>query len=286
MEISAIMQDLARGLGLEAEFERLRHADLGDIMRMRMDDYNRSRGNLDAADGYDCPLCLNRGYTCKLEERMGGIWDKYYECSCMDIRRNILRLRRSGLEQAVKEMTFEAFRTDEPWQKAMLDRAKRYLQDGFPQGRWFYAGGQPGCGKTHICTAIAGELLKTRPLLYMPWAQESKALKALVTDAEAYAARIGRLEEVDVLYIDDFLKPIDGGSVSAGDLKLAFELLNYRYTAKKPTILSSEWYVGELLEMDEATASRICERCGGNDWLMEISRDRGRNQRIPKAKAI
>ena len=259
-EISAIMQDLARGLGLEAEFERLRHADLGDVMRMRMDDYNRSRGDLDAAYGYDCPLCLNRGYTCKLEERMGGIWDKYYECSCMDIRRNILRLRRSGLERAVKEMTFEAFRTDEPWQQAMLDRAKRYLQDGFPQGRWFYAGGQPGCGKTHICTAIAGELLKTRPLLYMPWAQESKALKALVTDAEAYAARIGRLEEVDVLYIDDFLKGVD----SDADIRLAYEILNFRYNdTGLRTILSSETDLKTLLKRDEALGGRVYERARG-----------------------
>ena len=247
-------------------------------MEEKRDAYNQSVGDLD--DGYDCPVCLNRGYTCELEERGTGIYDVYRECDCMRARRNLRRLRRSGLEQAVRDMRFDNFLTNAEWQQHMKDTALHYAQHGVHAGNWFYIGGQPGCGKTHLCTAISGKLLEARTLIYMPWAQESKALKALVTDAEAYAERLDRFETVDVLYIDDFLKPVEGGSVSAGDLKLAFELLNYRYIARKPTILSSEWYARELLRLDEATASRIYQRCGKDTYCLEIGRDKARNFRM------
>ena len=79
------------------------------------------------------------------------------------------------------------------------------------QNRMVFAGGQVGCGKTHICTGIVRELIKQgREARYMLWRDESTAIKATVKYPEEYAALVEPLKTVDVLYIDDFLKPTAG----------------------------------------------------------------------------
>ena len=275
-----------------------RRQNLRVRMQHRVDAYNASPGKLKdgytistaasdhtpiEGDGYDCPLCLNRGDTMKLVERMGGIFEVAEPCKCMRIRQSIWRMRRSGLEKSIRDYTFKRFTTQEPWQQSMLDIAQRYMTEGVRDGRWLYLGGQPGCGKTHICTAVAGKLLYERPLLYVVWPQISKRLKAIVNEADEYSQEIGKLQETDVLYIDDFFKPVkndDGDFLppTPADKKLAFEIINYRYINKLPTILSSEWTVRELTDIDEATGSRIAERSTG--FCMAIGRDKARNHRL------
>jgi hypothetical protein len=129
----------------------------------------------------------------------------------MEIRRAIRRMKNSGLEKFVKDHNFNTFRRDEPWQQAIYDKAMAYVAEGLGAGKWFYAGGQPGSGKTHICTAIAREALYRYPLVYMMWENESKALKALVTDAAEYASAVSRYKGARVLYIDDLFKPTKDG---------------------------------------------------------------------------
>ncbi len=265
--------------------------------------YNRTPGNLKdgyttnnvngngvkiEGDGYDCKLCLNRGDSLHFRVDEAGHIREYMEfCKCMEVRKSIWRLRQSGLEKSIRDNTFKRFTVTEPWQQAMLDMAQRYLAEGVKEGRWLYMGGQPGCGKTHICTAVAGKLLYERPLLYVVWPQISKKLKAIVNEAEDYEREVGRLEYVNVLYIDDLFKPVYGEDragnrvilpPSAADIKLAFEILNFRYINKLPTIISSEWHIADLSDMDEATGSRIAERSTG--YCLDIARNRERNHRL------
>ena len=253
----------------------------------KIERFNATPGNLNELDGYDCKLCLNRGNTGVLDVDGDYIHPRYPECKCMGIRRSIQRMKQSGLETSIRENTFKRFEAKEPWQKDMYDMAQRYVSDGWKEGRWLFLGGQPGSGKTHICTAVAGKLLYERPLLYVVWPQISKKLKAIVNDAEDYAREIGKVETIDVLFIDDLFKPVVGedkfGNTrvlppTAADLKLAFEIINYRYINKLPTILSCEWQIGELADIDEATGSRIAER--SRDYCMSIGRDKARNYRL------
>lgn len=277
-----------------------RDNDLRQRMQKRVDSYNASPGHLHDGyvnsdkrrvdgDGYNCPMCLNRGDMMVLEERNGMLYERCHECVCMTIRRSIWRMRASGLENSIRDYTFKSFVVNEPWQQTMLDKARRYLAEGVKEGRWLYFGGQPGCGKTHLCTAVAGKLLYERSLLYVIWPQISKKLKAIVNDAEDYEREVSRLETIEVLYIDDFFKPVkdDVGRTlppTAADVKLAFEILNYRYINKLPTILSSEWGISELNDMDEATGSRIAERSNG--FRMMISRDKARNYRLSSDSTV
>lgn len=268
---------------MEKMLSEAEKTDPMEYEKRKVEEYNASRGNLNEEDGYDCKLCMNRGYTGTVELINGCIYTRYPECRCMGIRRSIHRMKQSGLENSIREYTFERFDAKEPWQQAMLETAKRYLAEGAKEGRWLYMGGQPGCGKTHLCTAVARSLLYEKPLLYVIWPQISKKLKALVNEAEDYEREISRLQRIEVLYIDDLFKPVkdDYGKIvppTPADLRVAFELLNYRYVNKLPTILSSEWKIAELADMDEATASRIAERSRG--YCKSIERDRQRNYRL------
>ena len=248
----------------------------------RRDLFNLGRDYMDPNE-FNCKKCNNRGATAEIVQKFGYDYIIYPECECMEIRRAIRRMKNSGLERFVKGHTFETFRRDEPWQKSMYDRARAYVEKGLAAGMWFYAGGQPGSGKTHICTAIAREALYRYPLVYMMWENESKTLKSLVMDAGEYASAVSRYKGCRVLYIDDLFKPTrdDYGNVkkpTSADVKLAFEIINYRYINQLPTIISSEWYMDALADIDEATASRIAERCGA--YQLVINRDRSKNQRF------
>ncbi len=204
----------------------------------------------------ECPLCGGVGYTVR---RSADGNAEYRECKCAIRKRNLQRIERSGLKELLQRCTMENYRATESWQKQAKEAAERYLADW--RGRWFYAGGSPGSGKTHLCTAMCGKLMDAGlPVRYVQWRADIPAIKAKVNDAAAYQDAIDPLKSVKVLYIDDFLK----GTATEADRNIAFDLLNARYI--KPslvTIISSEWTILRVLDWDEAIGSRIAERSKG-----------------------
>ena len=214
--------------------------------------HNRSRGNL---TGYDCPECLNRGEFMEIDEKGGR---HFRTCKCMIIRQNKERIARSGLADLMERYTFDAWQTPEPWQKQILSAAKGFAEN--PDG-WFVVTGKVGCGKTHICTAICGELLnKGWNVQYMLWRETIGRLKAVVNEPEEYDRLISPLMNVRVLYIDDLFKTGKGMAPTSADFNVAFELINHRYIKRDlVTLISSELTIGQILEHDEAVGSRIYE---------------------------
>jgi len=237
---------------------------------------NAVPGNL---TGYDCPECLNRGNKFFVE-------DNYIvsrECECMKIRRSYWNIEKSGLKDLLRRYTFDNFTTEEQWQKEFKADAQRFVSNH--TGKWFFAGGQVGCGKTHICTAIVGEFLNQGiESHYMLWRDEVVKLKACVNDDYEYGRIINPLKSVPVLYVDDFFKTAndDSGnkkSPTQGDINVAFELLNYRYNNDKLiTIISSERTVDEILSCDESVGSRIYQRTKNYCWV--IGKDSKKNYRL------
>lgn len=220
----------------------------------------KERGNL---TGYDCPECLNRGFFFRVDEN--GV--RYSEeCRCMAVRRNLWRIGDSGLADLIDRYTFEAWETPETWQKEILEAAKRYAEE--PEG-WFGVFGKSGTGKTHICTAICGELMsRGMDVRYMLWRDLGTQIKASMKDAEEYSRLIDPLKTAKVLYIDDLFKTGKGQTPTTADVNLAFEILNYRYNTKGLyTIISSEMGLETILETDEAVGSRIYERTKGGRWF-------------------
>lgn len=224
-------------------------------------------------EGFRCENCKNKGYVVRVENEE----IVQATCSCMKKRWTLKRLEQSGLKSVLAEMTFDKFNTAERWQRQIKDLALGYVDQG--ENEWMFFCGQVGSGKSHLCTAATGQLLKKgMSVKYMMWIDDSVILKGCVTDSDEYSRRINELKQVDVLYIDDFFKTQTGGKPSAADGRLAFEILNYRYVKKKRTIISSEFTIDELIDIDEGIGSRIHSM--SKNFCAVIDRDRKKNYRL------
>ena len=228
---------------------------------------NNRVGNLPLID---CPRCKNRGEIAVVRD--GGI--VMTECGCMTKRRAMRRMKESGLEDVISRYTFGTFQTNEDWQRAALETCEGYAEN--PSG-WLLISGNPGTGKTHLCTAVCGGLLKAGyDVRYFLWRTEAPVLKAYAGTPE-YAEKVRPYKEVKVLYIDDFLK---ARAVTDADINLAFDILNARYNnTSLLTIISSERTMEEMLDLDEAVGSRIYERrqayiktVGKENWRLRDER--------------
>lgn len=128
--------------------------------------------------------------------------------------------------------------------------------------------GQAGGGKTHIILAIGKALLERKmKVLYMPYLEAIRELKANAMDDEYYNKLINRYKMAEVLIIDDLFKDkVKKGRLTAelteADMRHIYPILNYRYSNKLPTLISTECTPQMLIELDEALAGRILERCG------------------------
>ena len=232
-----------------------------DLQLRLIESANSGDGNLD--DGIDCKACRNRGWFM--------VWDDesqsrvLRECECMVRRRNNRRLKASGMEDLVRRYTFDNWVEEEQWQKVAKQMAMDYAER---REGWFLAAGNSGTGKTHLCTAICGKLIDegcdTR---YVLWRDFSTNAKAAVGDADEYRRLLEPLKRAKVLCIDDLFKARKGDRPTDADVKLAFELLNARYNdTAKLTLISTEWSLEGLLDIDEALGSRIYERAKKH-WL-------------------
>lgn len=238
----------------------------------RADTINQTVGNL---TGYDCPKCLNRGYYAIPKDDVGIATP---ECDCMKIRRCVQKMEASGLREVIKSYTFDAYQDTETWQTTVKKGAMSYADK--PEG-WLLFCGQSGSGKTHLCTAVCRHLLLAgEEVRYMPWRQDIRELKAMATDRQTEA--LNKLQMVPILYIDDLFKAgraADGScNPTAADINLAFDIINYRYTKRLATIISTERSPAELVDIDEATGGRIVEMAQGRTYCIE--KKPGRNYRL------
>ena len=116
----------------------------------------------------------------------------------------------------------------------------------------------------------------------MAWRDKVTEIKALSLDNDRRAELLQLYKTVQILYVDDLFKigrAADGTTTpTAADVGIAFEILNQRYINHLTTIISTEKTPQELVEIDEATGSRIIEMAGGNVYA--ISRNTSRNYRL------
>lgn len=212
--------------------------------------------------GVDCEICGNKGYLVKTGDN-GELLTS--ECVCMAKRRSMRRIRKSGISDMLTRYTFKNYDDSDDVRKSIKQTAICYAN---ADSGWFYIAGQPGSGKTHICTAICARLIdRGKDVYYMRWRDESRMLKAQINSQELEEP-LEKLKRIAVLYIDDFFK---GGSNEA-DVRLAFEIINARYNdSKLRTVISTEMMLEEILSVDEALGSRIYERSKG--YVLEAPKE-------------
>ena len=262
--------------------------ELSKILKERMTTYQKSaspcKGEkkmwydvMNALEGklpdYDCKKCKNKGVI-YYEDEEG--YEMSRECECMKIRRSAQRIKKSGMKGILDKYTFDTYNAESDWQKYVKSKATAFVKDA--KGCLFI-GGQVGCGKTHICTAIVEELINQgNEARYMQWRDDVVKLKQNANTDE-YNRLIEPFKSVKVLYIDDLFKVKKGEQPTPADVNIAFEILNHRYLNDGYiTIISSEKTGRELIEIDEAVGSRIVEMSG--DYFINIGNDTNKNYRL------
>lgn len=244
--------------------------DYRQLMQMRVDCFNSTVGE---AQGYDCPLCKNRGGSMYLNPE-GYI--VYRPCTCQEVRSSMVKAKQSGMEQLLREKTFGNFRKTHPWQEQLAQKCKDYLQH---PDRWLVVCGQSGSGKTHLCTAVCRNLLSDgQQVRYMIWLDAAARLKDMSVDGEKRSREKEDYKNAPVLYIDDLLKVGGNAPPSRVEVTLALEIINYRYVQGLRTIISTERSPEELMALDAAMGGRIHEKAG--PFLLDVTADNEKNTRM------
>lgn len=216
---------------------------------------------------YNCSICKNKGVI----EYITDDWDESMkECKCMPIRQCYMAMSQSGItEDMIGRFSFKNFSEMADYQVKMKAVSQRYATSDL--SRWLIVSGQSGCGKTHVCTATAKYLLsKGHKVKYVLWHDMARKCKSLKYKNEEYEAYMRDICDAEVLYIDDLFK-IDKS------LDVAFEIINSRYMSRKPLIISTECYINDINNFDEAIGSRIEEMT--KDFCVQIKGEAGRNFR-------
>lgn len=223
----------------------------------------KTNGTNTTSSSYKCSKCKDTSWI----EKDGA----YTRCSCYTEE----YLSRLWENFGVKIKDIKLLREYEPYNdstKKAKEKAADYIRnfDEIKDTRenGFALLGQPGAGKTHIVLAIGKALLEKKiSVVYMPYLEVIKELKALAMYQEDYEKLLSRYTRAKVLIIDDLFKDkVKKGRITAElsetDMKHIYPILNYRYLNYLPTIISSECTPDMLLNLDEALGGRILETTG------------------------
>jgi len=211
----------------------------------------------------DCPYCRGLGFV-RLDVPLGHPqFGKAVPCICRrDDRRlrRLAQLRHSGNLEQLQRMRFESFQTQgiESAEASLhlqfvLDACRQYADQ--PQG-WLLMRGTHGCGKTHLAAAIANRRVEQgMPVLFEVVPDLLDRLRAAYAPDSpvSYDEHFDLVRTVELLILDDF--GTQNGTPWA--VEKLYQLLNYRYNAQLPTVITTNQSLGE---MDPRLASRLGDR--------------------------
>lgn len=240
-------------------FERYRERTRRDIER-----YNAQK--IPSTDGIECKECGNKRFIAVPSE--DGMSIAYQFCGCQERRRIVANANHSGLGPMLGKKIAD-YKVTEPFQQAVMNSMVDYIKN--PSG-WFSICGEPGSGKTLACMIIANDLLRHGKILrFISWPELVRE-----TSVDWYRQKniLQEFKDVEVLYIDDFLKVAS----DARAVQIAYEILNYRYNHEALTIISGERGLKELMSIDPALGSRIYEM--SRNHFIDIGHGTEKNQRM------
>lgn len=218
----------------------------------------------------------------------------YKTCNCVEVKRSKALWENSGINIENSNLRLSNYNAQFSQDAARAKQlAVNYLTN-FEQRKdtrenSFGLFGQQGAGKSHIALSIGIYLLKQNiPVVYMPYVETMRELKANACDEEYYNKLINKYARAKVLVIDDLFKDKAKNGKLIGDLtdvdiKHIYPIINYRYLNYLPTVFSTECTINMLLNLDEALAGRILESCGENSVLFKYCKEN--NYRLRKLLA-
>jgi DNA replication protein DnaC len=219
--------------------------------------------SLSEKQGDECPLCGGLGYLREDVPVGDPNFGKLVPCRCKVAeleQRRLEQLRALSNLSHLSHMTFEAF---EPNVSGLSPGKQANLQDAYLAARqyadnptgWLVLFGGYGCGKTHLAAAIANHAMaQGRPVLFVVVPDLLDYLRATYspTSAVGYDERFDQVRNAPLLILDDL------GTQSSTEWaqEKLFQILNYRYTARLSTIITSNQ---RLEEIDLRIRSRIVD---------------------------
>src|SRR5699024_2738492 len=105
---------------------------------------------------YKCKKCKDNGFifTTKNDYEMAK------KCECKVREETLNKISNSGLSDLFPVKTFESYKTNKNYQKSIKKQAIDYTKEFLKGNKCSLAIlGQSGVGKTHIMTAVAGQLI-------------------------------------------------------------------------------------------------------------------------------
>ncbi|MGQ9585663.1 MAG: ATP-binding protein [Anaerolineae bacterium] len=211
-----------------------------------------------------CPICKGLGYV-RLDLPVGHPdFGKLFPCVCREAEfqaRKVAQLLRASDLSLLSHMTFETFNPEGrgmllPDQRQSLEIAYRTALTfaEHPEG-WLLLEGGYGCGKTHLAAAIANHCLaRGQVALFVVVPDLLDHLRATFAPGSTitFDEQFEAVRTVPVLILDD----LGTQSSSPWAQEKLYQLINYRYNARLPTVVTTNQ---PIAEMDPRIRSRLVD---------------------------
>jgi len=163
-----------------------------------------------------------------------------------------------------KSMTFENF----DWRRINLPEEQRENLEGAfrlavdfaksPDG-WIVFMGVTGCGKTHLASAIVNYRYQAgQPALFIVVPEFLDHLRSTFSpDSKVSFDQVfERVKKAPLLVLDDFGEQ----STTPWAQEKLYQVINYRYNARLPTVITTRYSMEEIMEhVDSSVSSRLAD---------------------------
>ncbi|MBN1810655.1 MAG: ATP-binding protein [Anaerolineae bacterium] len=210
-----------------------------------------------------CPLCQGLGYVRADVPVDHPDFGKLVPCTCRLTElgeQRLNALRTIGNLEYLAPMTFESFSLEE---RNMSAKQHRTLQVAYESARefaqspndWLLLLGSYGSGKTHLAAAIANACIERgQAVLFITVPDLLDHLRATFSPSSpaTYDDRFEEVRTAPVLILDD----LGTESSTPWAQEKLFQILNYRYVARLPTVITTNH---ELEEIQTRLRSRLLD---------------------------
>ncbi len=211
----------------------------------------------------DCPHCHGLGYLREDVPTGHPNFGKLQPCVCQMENMSAAQadqLRRDSNTETLVGKTFDTFLPEglspDPIIRANVrlafERSRAFAEN--PE-KWLVLTGSYGCGKTHLAAAIANHCLSNhKPVLFLNTPDLLDHLRAgFAPGADGtYGDRFEEIRTAPVLVLDD----MGTESPTAWAIEKLYQLLNYRYNAQLPTVITTNKAAEDI---DPRVASRLAD---------------------------
>lgn len=216
---------------------------------------------------YYCRRCLDLEKI--YQEQDGAI--TVSPCTCVEKRRQEARkkqletnLATAGLRKKFRSRTFENFSVTE-LNRPAWEAAKAYAQNFAAHrktGKSLFLVGDTGRGKTHLAAAIMQEVVSQGyKAMFVVTIELLSDIRATYQSENKQEWQVLQpLKDVDLLVLDD-ISALD--QYSDWEKGKIYELINMRYEAEKPILVTSNKMVGWIKDrLGKKVVDRLLEMCG------------------------